>query len=64
MDKFQGFKKFEFNNVGQCWYCKRRIGAMLKEVEGYWWWLPECEVSNLYMTEVYEPHCPKFEKVT
>ena len=54
--------KFEQNNVAQCWSCQRRDGWIREVVNGYYYLLPYCSVSNGVMVRVFDNPCREFKQ--
>ena len=49
--------KFTQNDVAQCWNCKHRDGWIRDVVNGYYYLLPYCSVSDAAMVHVYDNPC-------
>ena len=54
--------RFEQNNVAQCWNCQHRDGWIQHVVNGYYYLIPYCTVSDAAMVRVFDNPCREFKK--
>ena len=48
-------------NIHQCWNCSNKKDEKEFEIDGKTLLLPECRVSDMYMTFVYDNPCGAFK---